>query len=199
MQQLIIFRRLKFVVFFAALLPLVFMIWLAATNHLGPDPGKKLALFTGGWAIRFLLLTLLISSVSRVSPELRMLLQWRRMMGLFTFFYSSVHLFVFVVLILGFDTTLLLSEINKRPYILAGMLAWVLMLPLAVTSNQWMIRQLGGKKWKQLHCLIYIALLLALAHVIWQVRSSWFDAVFYTGGSILLLAERVRLSKMPKK
>jgi len=178
-----------------ALFPLVQIIWLVAFNHVGPDPGKKLALITGSWAIRFLLLTLLISSLSRINVHLRILLQWRRMIGLFTFFYASIHLLVFIALILGFDATLLLSEINKRPYIMVGMLAWSLMLPLAITSNQFMIRQLGGKKWKQLHRFVYIVLLLVLAHVIWQVRSSWFDAVLYTACAALLCVERLWVQK----
>jgi len=183
--------KYKPLVFVIALFPLVQIIWLVASGHLGPDPGKKLALITGSWAIRFLLLTLLISSLSRISVHLRILLQWRRMIGLFTFFYASIHLLVFIALILGFDTSLLLSEINKRPYITVGMLAWLLMLPLAITSNQFMIRRLGGKRWKLLHRLVYITLLLALAHVIWQVRSSWFDAILYTVCAAVLFIERL--------
>ena len=180
-------------VFVAALLPLAWIAWLVASNHLGPDPAVKLSHVTGEWAIRFLLLTLLTSSLSRAHEKLRFLLQVRRMLGLYAFFYAMIHILVFVAMYLGFDTSLLLSEIKKRPYILVGMLAWLLMLPLAVTSNQAMIKRLGGKNWKRLHRLIYIALLLVLAHVIWQVRSSWFDAVLYTACALVLFMERLRL------
>jgi len=182
----------KIIIFLIALLPMAFMIWLAASNHLGPDPAKKLALITGEWALRFVLLTLLISSLSRASQRLRFLLQFRRMIGLFAFFYASVHLFVFISLILGFDATLLLAEINKRPYITVGVLAWVAMLPLALTSNAAAIKKLGARQWKQLHRLVYLSLFLAILHLIWQVRSDWSDALLYSTLAMFLGVERIR-------
>jgi sulfoxide reductase heme-binding subunit YedZ len=180
------------VIFISSALPFLYIVWLALQNHLGTDPAKKLALMTGAWTIRFLLLTLLISSLARLHASMKVLLQWRRMIGLFAFFYASLHLLVFIALFLQFDAHVLWSETNKRPYILAGTTAWMLLLPLALTSNARAIKRLGGKRWKLLHRLVYLAILLGVVHVIWQVRASWFDAILYSVITGILLLERLK-------
>jgi len=184
-------RFLKPVGFIVFSLPLIGVIYTIASNSLGPDPAEALAHVTGEWAIRMLLATLLISTIARRFPAYKRILVLRRMSGLFTFFYSLLHLIVFALLYVGFDLALLLHELGERPYISVGFLAWLIMVPLAITSNNRMISKLGGRRWKSLHRLVYLALLLVLLHVIWQVRSSWGEALFYTFCGALLMLERL--------
>lgn len=181
----------KAVVSVLAASPLFYLAVLVAGGDLGPDPAKKLALLTGDWVICALLLTLSISTIARQYTPARGLLRWRRMAGLWTFFYASLHVMVFVALILGFDGKVLVAELQKRPYITVGFLAWFFLLLLAITSSDRAVRALG-KKWKMLHRLVYPALLLALFHVIWQVRSDWSTAFLSSLAGGLLLLERMK-------
>lgn len=171
--------------------PLVYLAVLIFTQSLGPDPAKRLALLSGDWTLSALLLTLSISAITRQYPPARYLLRWRRMAGLWTFFYASLHIAVFVVLYLGLDGKVLLAELQKRPYIMLGFLAWLCLCALAITSSDYAVRALG-RKWKVLHRLVYPALLLALGHVAWQVRSDWSHAFFFSLAGFLLLAERLK-------
>lgn len=174
--------------------PLVYLVVLVVTNDLGPDPAKKLALLTGDWALCGLLLTLSISTLARYYPPARLLLRSRRAAGLWTFFYACLHLAVFVALYLDFDGAVLVRELQKRPYITLGFTAWLVLLALAITSSDYAVRTLG-RKWKVLHRWIYLALLLALCHVIWQVRSDWSSAFFFSLAGVLLLLERIKLPR----
>jgi len=174
---------------FLALAPLCYLLWLVISGDLGADPAKKLALATGDWTIRFLFFTLMLSTLARVCQPMRILVRWRRWFGLWTFFYATLHLFVFISLYLGFDGVVLLDELQERPYIAVGFLAWLLLLPLAVTSNNRAVRWLGSR-WKLLHRLVYLSVLLGVLHLIWQVRSDWFEAAVYSLLAGLLLLER---------
>lgn len=191
--MMFLMRQLKPIIFLTALLPMALVIYQIVNNQLGPDPAKALALISGKWAIRFLLLTLLLSSLARIRASLKAVLQFRRMLGLFAFFYASMHLLVFIVLLLNFDVAMLLSEINKRPYITVGTLSWLLLLPLALTSNTPAIKRLGGMRWRKLHRLVYVSVLLAIIHVVWRVRSDWSDALLYTTLALCLGLERIGL------
>jgi sulfoxide reductase heme-binding subunit YedZ len=172
--------------------PLVYLAVLVTMNALGPDPAKKLALLTGDWTLCGLLLTLFISTLGRYYPPARVLIRCRRVAGLWTFFYASLHLMVFIALYLGFDAVVLARELQKRPYITLGFLAWLVLLPLAITSSNYAVRALG-KRWKVLHQWVYLALVFALCHVIWQIRSDWSNAFFFSLAGFLLLLERMRL------
>lgn len=176
---------------FLAFAPLGYLLWLATSGNLGADPAKKLVLATGEWAIRFLFFTLLASTLARMYPPARILLRWRRLFGLWTCFYATLHLFIFMAMYLHFDGAILSRELQKRPYITAGFVAWLLLLPLAITSNNYAVRWFGAK-WKQIHRLVYPALLLGVLHVFWQVRADWFEAALYGLFAWLLLLERWR-------
>lgn len=183
-------RVSKVVVFVLGTIPLVYLGIRVAGNTLGPDPAKTLALLTGEWAMCGVLLTLSISPLARYYAPARMLIGCRRIAGLWTFFYATLHLLVFVALYLGFDGAVLLDELGKRPYITVGFLAWIILFFLAITSNDYSVRRLG-RRWKILHRLVYPALLLAICHVIWQVRSDWSDAFVFGVAGAVLLGERI--------
>ncbi len=170
--------------------PFLYLVGLILGGDLGADPAKKLSLFSGEWALRFLLLALSASTLARLFVWGRRVIRWRRLLGLWSFFYASLHLLVFTALYVGFNWGVLGGELQKRPYITVGFLAWMLLIPLALTSHSWALRWLGGNAWKWLHQLVYLALLLGLCHLIWQVRSDWFEAVFYSVVGGLLLMER---------
>jgi sulfoxide reductase heme-binding subunit YedZ len=186
---------LKLATFLAALLPLTYSGWQiyllqsGAPNGLGADPGKALVLMQGEWTIRFLLITLLISPLRQITGW-NSLIRIRRMLGLFTFFYASLHLLSYLVLLLELDFGGLWQDILKRPFITVGFAAWVLLLPLAVTSTNWMMRRLK-KRWQILHRAIYLVAILAVVHLIWIARSSYAEAALYGGIIVLLLFLRL--------
>lgn len=165
------------------------MTWGAVKNQLGPDPAEALAHISGEWSLRCLLLTLILSSISRWRPRWRAI-ALRRMVGLYSFFYAVLHLLVYLIFLLGWHWSDLLSDVIERPYITVGVGAFFLMLPLAMTSNRFSIVRLG-RNWKKLHQLVYLAVLLVLIHIWWQVRSDAGEAVFYTALCALLMVERL--------
>ena len=186
---------IKPVVFILSLCPALYLFYAVylsftgAGNLLGPDPAKALALATGEWAIRFLVLTLAVTPI-------RYLLNWpyawqlRRMIGLFALFYATLHFLVFLVFLLGLQWAELGNEIIERPYVTIGFSAFLLMIPLGLTSFTKARRKMG-RNWKRLHKLIYLIAVLAVLHVIWIVRSSYGDAVLYGSLVTVLLGYRV--------
>ncbi|MBN8741988.1 MAG: sulfoxide reductase heme-binding subunit YedZ [Lysobacterales bacterium 69-70] len=158
----------KILVFALCLLPLGHLIWDVAQQTLGPDPVAALEHRSGDWALRLLLLTLAITPLRRFSG-VAALIRLRRMLGLFAFFYATLHLTVYLAIDLGGFWRQLFSEIVKRPYITVGFLAWLLLVPLALTSTKGMMRRLG-RRWGQLHKLVYPIGLLAVLHYLWQVK-----------------------------
>mgnify|MGYP003386380281 FL=1 len=173
----------------AYLIYAVYLVFTGGENLLGPDPAQFLSLQTGEWAIRLLILSLAIT-------PLRYLLNWpyvfrfRRMIGLFSYFYVCMHLLVFLWFLLGWQWGNIGVEIAERPFITIGFSAFVLLTPLAATSFNIAQRKLG-RKWKKIHRLTYVVAILAVMHVIWIVRSSYFDAVLYGGLVFVLLAYRL--------
>lgn len=163
--------------------------YLGLPVDLGPDPPKTLALETGEWAIRFLVLSLWITPLRYLFAQ-PYLWQYRRMIGLYALFYTALHFLVFLVFILQFSFSELGQEILERPYITLGFLALILMIPLGLTSFNAAQRKLGHK-WKTLHRLVYVINVLAVLHVVWIVRSSYGDAVLY--GSLVGFALLYRL------
>ncbi len=186
-------RRL--IIFLCALIPFAWLVFNTITQQLGADPAKTIVLFTGEWTIYFLFITL------SVTP-LRRLLKWnwlmphRRMLGLFALFYGLLHLLSYLIFILGLDFSRLVSETLKRPYITVGFPALLILVALGITSTQKMMRRLG-KNWVKLHRLVYLALILAWIHVLWQVRSSYFEATVY--GAVVAVLLGIRLFWAVKK
>lgn len=161
-------------------------------GHSGPNPVEYLEHGTGYWALRILLLTLAVSPIRKLTNWQRILL-YRRMLGLFAFFYGLAHFAIYLWLDQGLDGAQILADLYKRPYITAGFTALLLMLPLAITSTQRMIRLLGGKRWQLLHRLIYVSAVAAVIHYWWLVKSDIRLPLLYAAILVVLMAFRWRL------
>ena len=177
-----LFSAIKWIVFLICLLPFARLLYGAVQNTLGPDPADTLAVETGSWTLRFLLLSLAITPLRNLSGWAK-LLPYRRTLGLFALFYASVHFLTYVVFLLQLRWSEIFDDILERPYITVGFLAFLILLVLGSTSSKAMMRRLG-RRWKQLHRLVYLANILALIHLIWILRTDLTEAVIY--GSILL-------------
>ena len=180
---------LKPAVFSASLIPLAWLIWRMATGDLGPDPAQELAIATGEWTLRFLLITLSLTPLRHISGQLAFV-RVRRMVGLFALFYASIHFTVWLSLLLGFRWFAVGEELLERPYITIGFLALLILIALGVTSPKAMVRRMG-KNWKRLHRLVYVAAVLAIVHLTWILRTDVGEAVLY--GSILAVLLGYRL------
>lgn len=178
----------KAAVFVACLLPFAYLVWRAVAGDLGANPIEAVTLSTGRWALRLLLVTLAVTPLRRVTGWNR-LISYRRMLGLFGFFYASLHFAIYIVIDQFFDWETIVEDIAKRPFITVGFAAFVLLVPLAVTSTKGWIRRLG-RRWQRLHRLIYVAASLAVVHFIWKVKSDLRDPLFYASILGLLLGFR---------
>ena len=184
---------LKTLTWIACLSPLALLVYEAFTNTLGPDPTATITFTTGYNTLLLLILSLAISPVRSLSPRLSWLIQFRRLLGLFAFFYGSLHLFTWIALYTGFDVHAMATDILKRRYITAGMAAWLLLLPLALTSTTWSIRKLGGKRWRTLHKLVYLAAACGVIHYWWQVKPGVLSPLRFTVALTGLLLARLIL------
>ena len=184
-----IVRLVKPAVFVVALTPFLWLVFRGLTGRLSVNPIEDITLTTGIWALRWLLVTLAITPVRRLTGWQR-IIQYRRMFGLFAFFYAMLHLLTYVVLDQGLAFEFILPDIVKRPYITAGMTAFTLMVPLAVTSTKGWIRRLG-RKWQLLHRLVYISAAAACLHFLWKVKVAIGEPVYYAAILGSLLAFRV--------
>ena len=182
-------KRLRILTFLACLIPFVALVSKVVQNDLGPDPAKELALLTGEWAIRFLLLALAMTPLRQLSGRVEFA-QRRRMIGLFALFYASVHFLVWVVYLLGLQWGAILEEVVERPYITVGFSSFVILVALGVTSPRAMVRRLG-KNWRRLHRLVYVAGVLAVVHLVWIVRTDLSQALVYGAILAALLGWRV--------
>ncbi len=142
-----------------------------SSNDIGPDPSAAIAFATGKATIWLLAITLAITPLRRLSPRLNWLIKFRRLFGLFAFFYATLHMLTYVALYSGFDLNAMLADIAKRRFITMGVAAYLLLLPLALTSTTWAIRKLGGKNWNRLHKLVYVAAICGVIHYWWQVKT----------------------------
>ena len=156
-------------VFALCLVPLAWIAWDTFREALGTDPVAQLEHRTGDWTLRLLLATLAITPL-RLVTKWHGLVRYRRMLGLFAFFYASVHLSIYLVIDLGGFWSQIFAEIAKKPYITVGFTAWLLMIPLAITSTKGMMRRLG-RHWQQLHRLVYVIGLCGVLHFMWLVKS----------------------------
>lgn len=180
---------LKPIVFVMALVPLAVLIFQVFTGRTSANPAEDIMLTTGIWAFRFLLATLAITPLRRITGWNR-LIQYRRMLGLFAFFYATMHLLSYIAFDRFFAFGEILGDIAKRPFITAGMLAFVAMVPLAVTSTKGWIRRLG-RRWQQLHRLIYLSAMAAALHFIWKVKVPFGEPVYYAAIVAVLLIFRI--------
>jgi sulfoxide reductase heme-binding subunit YedZ len=179
----------KVVLFIAALIPEALLVRGVLTNNLGANPAETIQLTTGRWAFKFLLLSLAITPVRRLT-KWNVLIQYRRMLGLFAFFYAACHLAAYYAFDLNFSIAKVVGDTLKRPFIFMGMAAFLAMLPLALTSTKGWIRRLG-KKWTLLHRLAYVSAICAAVHFAWKVKVFAGDAVLYAIAVAVLLGFRV--------
>ena len=160
---------LKIVVWCSCLFPVSVLVWKGTHDGLGANPLSEITLTTGHWTLYLLLTTLAVSPLRKITG-LNWLIRFRRPIGLFAFFYGCLHLLTYLWFDKGFDLHEIVKDIYKRPFITAGMTAWTLMLPLALTSTAASIRWLGGKRWQGVHRLIYASAIAGVVHFWWLVK-----------------------------
>jgi methionine sulfoxide reductase heme-binding subunit len=179
----------KAIVFAICLAPFLWLAFRAWSGRLSVNPIEDITLTTGIWALRFLVISLAVTPVRRLTGWNR-LVQYRRMLGLFAFFYATLHVATYVVLDLFFAWNLIFADILKRPFITAGMVAFVTMVPLALTSTRGWIRRLG-RRWQLLHRLVYLSAIAAAVHYLWKVKVVIGSPVYYAAIVAALLLFRV--------
>ena len=184
-------RYLKIVMFTLSLVPIFYIMYQILTNQLGPEPIKNITHHTGKWTLYFIVITLAMTPLKKIT-KLSIWINYRRMFGLFIFFYASVHLMTYVGLDYRFDLTSIGDDIIKKKYIFIGFSAWLLLIPLAVTSNKRMIKILRDK-WKKLHRLIYLISLFGAIHYLWLVKRDLTEPLIFLAVILVLLAFRLKL------
>jgi sulfoxide reductase heme-binding subunit YedZ len=184
---------LKFLTFLGCLVPAASLTHRAfVTGDLGINPVETLTHETGQWALRLLLATLAVTPIRRLTGWNRVI-GFRRMLGLFAFFYAILHLSIWVVFDHYFTLSTMIEDVVKRPFITMGTLSLLLMLPLALTSTKWAIRKLG-KRWQQLHRLVYASAIAAVVHFIWKEKVIIDETLMYAGVLAVLLGTRLLLA-----
>jgi sulfoxide reductase heme-binding subunit YedZ len=182
-------ESIKAMVFLLCLLPFLLLTNNALNDQLGANPIEALHFGFGDWALRFLCITLALTPIKTITGQ-SMQMRFRRMIGLYTFFYATLHLLVFIVLDLSLSWDAFKDEVPKSPYILMGLLTYLLLLPLAVTSTKKMQKWLG-RSWIKLHRLVYVAGLTALVHYFWLVKKDYTGPLIYAMVIGVLLGIRV--------
>jgi methionine sulfoxide reductase heme-binding subunit len=183
-------RFTKVVAFILCLSPLGWLAWGAYTGHLGANPIEKITHETGDWTLRLLLITLAITPLRKILA-IPSLIRFRRMLGLYAFFYAFLHFVTYVWLDKFFDIHEMLVDIGKRKFITVGFTAFVLLIPLAITSTRGWIRRLGGKRWQALHRLIYLSAIGGVIHYLWLVKADIREPLEYGTLLAILLLYRV--------
>jgi methionine sulfoxide reductase heme-binding subunit len=183
-------RWIKVPVFLACGLPLARLAWKAYTHNLGANPIEVITHSTGDWILIFLLVTLAITPLRKLSGQL-WLIRFRRMFGLFAMFYATLHFLTYIWLDKFFDVHEMLADVAKRRFITAGFTGFVLLLPLAITSTSGWIRRLGGRRWNLLHRLIYVSAVAGVIHYIWLVKADIRKPLQYAAVLALLLGYRI--------
>jgi len=190
-------RWFKPVVFLACLIPLALLGWKAYSGGLGANPIEVITHATGDWTLRFLLITLAITPIRKLTGRL-WLIRYRRMFGLFAFFYGTLHFLTYIWLDKFFDLHEMLHDVAKRRFITVGFTGFVLLIPLAVTSTKGWIRRLGGKRWQALHRLIYFSAIAGVIHYWWLVKADIRLPLEYGVILAVLLGYRIAVWAGPK-
>jgi sulfoxide reductase heme-binding subunit YedZ len=192
-QELLKSRAAKPLVFVLCLLPLSSIVWRIFYGDLGSDPIETITFATGDWTLRFLLITLAISPF-RQWFGLSALLRFRRLLGLYVFFYACCHFLIWFVLDHALSFGDMVEDIIDRPYITFGFSALMLLIPLAVTSNNVMLRKLG-RRWKKLHQLVYAIIILGVLHYLWLTKADYLEPGIYALIAGVLLFQRLNYKK----
>ena len=189
-------RYLKVVVFVNSLIPLVLLLWDLYHKRVGPNPLQFATTTTGMLTLIFLSLTVAITPLRKIFG-VNSLVKLRRMLGLFAFFYGSLHLVTYIWFDRSFNFNNVVTDVVKRPFILAGMLAFLLMVPLAITSTNKMVKRLGGKRWAKLHRLVYLSVIAAVVHFWMLVKSDTRLPLTFVFIVLFLLGYRLLTKYMP--
>ena len=182
--------RIKAAVFLVCLMPLGLLVWRGFNGGLTANPIEFITHTTGWWTLAFLLITLSVTPARRFL-DMPWLLRLRRMLGLFAFFYASLHFLTWLVVDQFFDWDAIVKDIIKRPYITVGFSAFVLLLPLAATSTNAMVRRLGAARWRALHRAVYVIAILGVAHFWWLVKKDIREPLAFAGVLAVLLGARL--------
>ncbi|MBV7405073.1 protein-methionine-sulfoxide reductase heme-binding subunit MsrQ [Enterobacter sp. ENT03] len=182
---------LKVVLHLAGLLPLLWLFWAASQGYFSADPAKDIQHFTGRMALKFLLGSLLITPLARYAKQ-PLLIRTRRLLGLWCFAWASLHLVSYVMLELGINNLSLLGqELVSRPYLTLGGISWLILLAMALTSTQALMRKMG-RNWQRLHNFVYLVAILAPIHYLWSVKVLSPQPVLYAAAALVLLAWRYK-------
>ena len=181
---------IKVIVFLLCLIPLARLGWGIWNDTLGANPIEFVIRALGDWALRFVLITLAVTPLRKLTGW-TWLMSLRRMLGLYAFFYATLHLSTYIWVDQFFDWIAIAKDIVKRPFITVGMLTYTLLVPLAITSNNAMIRRMGGKRWQFLHRAIYIIGALGVLHFWWMVKLDITQPTIYAGALAILLGSRM--------
>jgi len=181
--------RLWYAVFLCGLAPFLWLVFLAVTGGLGANPIERITHFTGDWTLNLLLTTLAMTPLRRITRR-NIFIRFRRMLGLFAFFYVCLHFSTWLVLDQFFDWNDMVRDIMKRPFITVGFTAFLLLIPMAVTSTRKMVQRLGSN-WRKLHSCIYVIGTLGIIHYLWLVKADKLVPITYGGSFILLLVLRL--------
>ncbi|WP_432471122.1 sulfite oxidase heme-binding subunit YedZ [Amphritea sp. HPY] len=193
-RALPVFRMIRWWTFFLLpLLPLLLIIRSGFDNDLGADPAKYIVDYMGTWALNMLWITLAVTPLRHLFGWV-WIIKFRRMMGLYALFYVVLHILSFATFLVGWRIDILLRELTERPYIIAGFSAFLLLLPLGITSTKKMMRRLGAR-WKMIHQLIYPVSLLVMLHFFWQIRASFYEQLLYALILAWMLGYRLYLKK----
>ena len=183
-------RREKWAVFLLCLVPLALLLWRGVAGNLTANPIEYITHRTGDWTLRFLLLALAVTPLRRLTGW-SSVASFRRMLGLFAFFYATLHFSTYLVLDFFFAFDLIFDDIVERRYVTAGFVGFLLLVPLAVTSTNGMIRRLGGLRWRRLHQLAYVAAVAGVVHYLWLVKIDSRPPLIYAAVLSVLLGVRV--------
>ena len=190
-------RYSKTVVFFLSLWPIYLISYQIIFNQLGPEPVDRIINHFGEWTLIFILLTLSMTPLKKITKSVEWI-KFRRMLGLFTFFYASIHMLSYVGLDYRFDFEPLINDVLKKKFIFIGFSAWLLLIPLAVTSSERMVRLLK-QNWKKIHRLIYIIGIFGVLHYIWLSKTIFFKPLIFLILLIILLLFRIKITKSASK
>lgn len=182
----------KRALFLLCLVPAFVLLWRGFTGNLSANPVEFIEHATGDWVLRFILITLAITPLRKIFEQ-PLLIRFRRMLGLFTFFYLCVHLLMYLTFDQVFDIRGVIADVIKRPYITVGMAGFLMMVPLAITSTAAMVRRIGPKRWQLLHRLVYLCALAGVIHYYWLVKSDVREPLMYGAILTLLMLYRVRM------
>ena len=183
-------------IFFLSLIPFILIIYKIYFNQLGPEPVKEITHHTGEWTLIFICLTLSMTPLKRLT-NLTIWIKFRRMLGLFIFFYATLHMLTYVVIDYRLDFSSISKDILTKRFIFVGFAAWLLLLPLTLTSSRKAVMFLKDK-WKKLHRLIYVIAILGVVHFLWLVKFDITEPLIYAAIILVLLLFRIKFKKVEK-